>query len=173
MEKKTENLNIKEDEKKLKKELEIISDLLTNICEESSKDRDTNGLFMKFFLSKKIPSISIQNFLERLTKYSKMENNTLILILIYIDRFCDINKVRLNYFNIHKLIIASMLIAIKYNEDDYYNNTFYAKIGGVKKSEIDVLEYQFLILIDFKLYVSEELFEKYSDYIQNTNLDDD
>ena len=128
---------------------------------------------MKFFLSKKIPSISIQNFLERLTKYSKMENNTLILILIYIDRFCDINKVRLNYFNIHKLIIASMLIAIKYNEDDYYNNTFYAKIGGVKKSEIDVLEYQFLILIDFKLYVSEELFEKYSDYIQNTNLDDD
>jgi hypothetical protein len=23
-------------------------------CEESSKDRDTNGLFMKFFLSKKI-----------------------------------------------------------------------------------------------------------------------
>ena len=66
-----------------------------------------------------------------------------------------------------------MLIAIKYNEDEYYNNTFYAKIGGVKKSEIDVLEYQFLILIDFKLYVSEELFEKYSDYIQNTNLDDD
>ena len=43
MEKKTENLNIKDDEKKLKKELEIISDLLTNICEESSKDRDTNG----------------------------------------------------------------------------------------------------------------------------------
>ena len=126
MEKKTENLDIKEDERKLKKELEIISDLLTNICEESSKDRDTNGLFMKYFLSKKIPSISIQNFLERLTKYSKMENNT-----------------------------------------------FYAKIGGVKKSEIDVLEYQFLILIDFKLYVSEELFEKYSDYIQNTNLDDD
>ena len=30
----------------------------------------------------------------------------------------------------------------------------------------------FLILIDFKLYVSEELFQKYSDYIQNTNLNE-
>jgi Fe-S cluster assembly ATPase SufC len=167
MEKKTDNLNIKEDEKKLKKELEIISDLLTNICEESSKDRDTNGLFMKFFLSKKIPSISIQNFLERLTKYSKMENNTLILILIYIDRFCDINKVRLNYFNIHKLIIASLIVSIKYNEDYYYSNKIYAKICGISREEINKLEIEFLKLLEFNLFVDDEIYFQYSDFILN------
>jgi hypothetical protein len=164
--------NFNEKEKKIFKELEVISDLLTNICEESTQNYDSNNNKIKYFLSKKIPSISIQNFLERLTKYSKIESNTLILILIYIDRFCDANKIRLNYFNIHKLILASMLVSIKYNEDDYFSNKFYAKVGGVSKNEIDTLEYAFLILIDFKLYVSEELFKKYSDYIQNTNLNE-
>ena len=59
---------------------------------------------MNTFVSKKIPPICINNYLERLVKYTKMENSTLVLILVYIDRLCDLNKIRLNYFNIHKYI---------------------------------------------------------------------
>lgn len=59
-------------------------------------------VIIKPFLSKKVPGITIKNYLERLVKYSKIENTTLVLILIYIDRVCDLNKIRLNYFNIHK-----------------------------------------------------------------------
>ena len=62
-----------------------------------------------------------------------------------------------------------MLVAIKYNEDDYFSNSFYAKVGGVTKKEIDTLEYEFLSLIDFNLYVSEELFIKYYEYIKNVD----
>ena len=167
--KKDPTIEIDENEshKNTSKELSIIADLLTDICEESTTNKDTNGPIIKPFISKKIPSVSIKSYLDRLAKYSKIENNTLLLILIYIDKVCDINKIRLNYFNIHKMILASMLIAIKYNEDDYYSNSFYAKVGGVTKSEIDVLEYEFLVLIDFNLYVSDDLFLKYYDYIKN------
>ena len=165
-------LNIVNDNSEMQKALITMADLLTDICEESSKDKDTNNKYIKPFLSKKIPSISIKQYLERLLSHTKMEISTLILILIYIDKICRNNNFRLNYFNIHKLIITSMLVSIKYNEDDYFSNKFYAKVGGVSKNEIDTLEYAFLILIDFKLYVSEELFQKYSDYIQNTNLNE-
>ena len=152
--------------RKIPKELIIISDLLTDICEESTSNKDTNGPIIKHFISKKIPSVSIRSYLERL---SKIENNTLLLILIYIDRVCEINKFRLNYFNIHKMILGGMLVAIKYNEDDYFSNSFYAKVGGVTKKEIDTLEYEFLSLIDFNLYVSEELFIKYYEYKKNVD----
>ena len=167
--KKEPEIHIDENEsyKSTSKELSIIADLLTDICEESTTNKDTNGPIIKPFISKKIPSVSIKSYLERLAKYSKIENNTLLLILIYIDKVCDINKIRLNYFNIHKMILASMIIAIKYNEDDYFSNSFYAKVGGVSKSEIDVLEYEFLVLIEFNLYVSDDLFLKYYDYIKN------
>ena len=154
-----------------RKAIEIISDLLTGICEESNKNKDNNSSFIKPFLSKKIPSISICDFLERIVKYTKMQDSTLMLILIYIDRFCEINYVNLNFFNIHKLIIASMIVAIKYNEDNILNNEFYAKVGGVSKKEIDILEYEFLSLIEFSLYVDEETFHQYDRYVQNSNFD--
>ena len=57
------------------------------------------------------------------------------------------------------------MIALKYNEDDYFTNEFYAKVGGVTKKEIDKLEYEFLIRTEYKLFVSGEVFEKYNNYL--------
>ena len=150
--------------------LHTVSQLLTDICEESPQEIDHNTIkIIKPFISKKIPQISIEDFMKRLLKYSKMESSTLILILIYIDRVCFFGKFQLNYYNIHKLILASMVVSIKYNEDDYFSNKFYAKVGGVTKEELDKLEYEFLSLIDFSLFVDEDLFSKYYDYIKTFN----
>ena len=100
-----------------------------------------------------------------------MQDSTLMLILIYIDRFCEMNYINLNFFNIHKLIIASMIVAIKYNEDNILKNEFYAKVGGVSKKEIDILEYEFLSLIEFSLYVDEETFQQYDRFVENINFE--
>ena len=166
------NLNIVNDNSEMQKALITMTDLLTDICEESSKDKDTNNKLIKPFISKKIPSISIENYLGRLVIHTKMEISTLILILIYIDKICKNNKFRLNYFNIHKLIVTSMLISIKYNEDDFFSNSFYAKVGGVSITELNHLEYEFLSLIDFDLYVDDDLYSKYSNYILSVNIDE-
>ena len=166
------NLNIINDDSEIHNALITMADLLTDICEESSKDKDTNNKLIKPFLSKKIPSISIEKYLVRLVSHSKMEISTLILILIYIDKICKNNKFRLNFFNIHKFIVTSMLVSIKYNEDDFFSNSFYAKVGGVSIRELNHLEYEFLSLIDFDLYVDDDLYSKYSNYILSVNIDE-
>ena len=66
-----------------------------------------------------------------------------------------------------------MIIAIKYNEDEYYSQKFYAKIGGVTLAEICNLEYNFLSLINYNLFVNDNLFGKYNDFILSTDSDDD
>lgn len=58
-----------------------------------------------------------------------------------------------------------MLVAIKYNEDDYFSNEFYAKVGGIKMIEMNKLEYEFLLLIEFNLFVNEDVFNKYNSYL--------
>lgn len=68
-------------------------------------------------------------------------------------------------FIIFRLILASALVSIKYNEDHFFSNSFYAKVGGVTKKEIDKLEYEFLSLIDFSLYVDDIIFNKYNNYL--------
>ena len=114
-------------------------------------------------MTKVIPSISIEDYMMNLFIYTKINESTIILILIYIDRFCNLNNVSLSYYNIHKIILAAMISAIKYNEDNIYSMNFYAKLGGISTVELNLLEYKFLTMIHFSVFVEEELFTKYKD----------
>ena len=54
-----------------------------------------------------------------------------------------------------------MVIAIKYNEDNFYSSEVYAKLGGLSVPELNYLEFQFLIQIKFSLFIEKDLFDKY------------
>ena len=122
------------------------------------------------FSSSIIPNISIEEYLIRIQTYANIEKNTLILSLIYIDRLCKIASITLTYYNIHRILFISILISIKYNEDQYYNNKYYAEIAGVKLKELNTLEYAFLHKTQFRLFVNDETFKKYKLYLDNFNL---
>lgn len=96
-----------------------------------------------------------------------MENSTTILTLIYADRVCALSGLLLHPHNIHRIILACCLLAIKYNEDDYYANDYYAEVGGVSLEEINVLEYNCISMLNFNLFVEEEIFNKYINYLKN------
>ena len=148
--------------------IENISDLLCHICNENTNkyNNENNNRLEKYFLSIN-PSISVKDYLERLYKYTKINSSTIVMILIYIDRLCNINKLKLTYSIIHKLILSSMVVAIKYNEDKYYPMKFYAKLGGISLLELNFLELYFISLINFNLFIKKELFDKYNDYISS------
>ncbi len=63
-----------------------------------------------------------------------------------------------------------MLIAIKYNEDDYYSNSFYAKVAGITLNEVNSIEMEFLKLINFSLYVHDDAYNKYSEYLRRYRI---
>ena len=146
--------------------INAISLTLSTIIEENKKLPNYKEILMKqskmIFSSKTIPNISIYDYLIRIQTYSVVEKSTLILSLIYIDKLCQICKLTLTFYNIHRIVFAAILIAIKYNEDNFYDNKYYAEIAGVKLKELKLIEYQFVDLIDFNLYVSDELFNKYN-----------
>ena len=161
-------------EKRISRKANIIAKLLTDICEEGKTNSETNLLLIKPFISKKIPSITINDYIDRLLKYSKVSEEIFILVLIYIDLLNRKYKINLNYNNIHKLILASFVVTVKFHEDEHYSLKYYAKLGGISLKEIINLEYVFLTLLDFRLYISEELFQKYNNYLLNLeNSDDD
>ena len=161
-------------EKRISRKANIIAKLLTDICEEGKTNSEANLLLIKPFISKKIPSITINDYIDRLLKYSKVSEEIFILVLIYIDLLNRKYKINLNYNNIHKLILASFVVTVKFHEDEHYSLKYYAKLGGISLKEIINLEYAFLTLLDFRLYISEELFQKYNNYLLNLeNSDDD
>jgi len=64
----------------------------------SSKDEKSSASFW----AKKPPSISILGYFERIVKYSLIEDSTIIISLIFIDRLCEISNIQLNKHNIHR-----------------------------------------------------------------------
>ena len=118
------------------------------------------------FSSKKIPKISISEYIQRIIEYTEIENSSLIMSLIYLDRIC-IKDIMITELNIHLFLLMSLIISIKINEDLIYDNNYYSKVAGISIKEFNQLESEFLKLINFKLYISEEEFLKYKFYLEH------
>ena len=170
---KNKNGNDKEKEEPKVKNLKLInsiSNALTTILEENKKLDNYKEILKKqskmVFSANSIPNISINDYLTRIQLYSGIEKSTLILSLIQIDHICKKTELILSYYNIHRLLFTAVLISIKFNEDTYYDNKFYSEIAGVKLKELKMLEYTFMELNDFNIFINHKEYEQYKKYLE-------
>jgi hypothetical protein len=127
---------------------------------------DIYQLYVKsdiFFLNH-IPQISIEDYIKRILKYTQMNISSLILAIIYIDKMCEKNSYILCFNNIHRLILSSCLLSIKFNEDITFHNDLYARISGESVENVNKLEYELYVLLNFSLFVDYNYYEKYFEY---------
>ena len=141
--------------------LKEIDNTLTQIISEKKNSKNQNDIFSHG----RVPKIPLFDYLLRIQKYTRIDNSTIIMALIYIDRVCIRKGLTLTNYNIHRLLFTSILISIKFNEDIIYDNLLYSKIGGIHVAELNKLEHEFLKMIGFSLFVSEEVYKKYYTYL--------
>ena len=151
--------------------IKSVSQTLTAIIKNSKKMKNYKEIVKKqskvVFSASSAPEISLEDYLIRIQTYSNMEKSTLILSLIYIDRFCQKSNMTLTCYNIHRILFSSILSSIKYNEDTYYDNKYYSEIAGVKLKELKSMEYYFMSIIDFNFYVNDDDYKKYDKYLNS------
>ena len=151
--------------------IKSISKALVTILEDNKKLSDYKQINIiqskMIFNGNSIPKISIYDYLNRIQYYSSIEIPTLICSLIYIDRICQIAGITLTYYNIHRIVFAAILTSIKYNEDVFFDNNYYAQIAGIRNKELKLIEFHFLELLDFNLFIKNEQYYKYKKYLEN------
>jgi len=115
------------------------------------------------FHSSKPPAISVKCYLEdRILKYGGCSEETFILALIYMDQVVQFNPdFVISSLNVHRLLITAIMLASKFFDDVYYNNAYYARVGGISNSEVNSLEMEMLRMISFSLFVSQEQYTEY------------
>lgn len=59
------------------------------------------------------------------------------------------------------------MISAKFFDDQYYNNAYYAKVGGVPCKEMNSLEVEFLFLTNFSLFVTYDTYKQYHTELRN------
>ena len=159
----TNNINDEEEEEMLSERIKnfakSISIIINELIDSNSKNENENENKNDIFETKGIPDISLYEYLIRIISYSNCEENTLILSLIYIDKISKIKQ--LNKFNIYKILFTSILISLKFYEDEIFTNSYYSQIAGVSEKELIIMEYDFYILLNFNLFIKEEIFNTF------------
>ncbi|CDS04069.1 hypothetical protein LRAMOSA07024 [Lichtheimia ramosa] len=119
------------------------------------------------FHARSIPSISIHAYLSRILKYCPCANECFLAILVYFDRLSKASRqpLRIDSYNIHRLVISAIMVSSKLLSDVFFTNTRYAKVGGLPVSELNVLEVQFIVLNDYALFVSVDELQNYGDQL--------
>lgn len=130
-----------------------------------------------------IPGISLHAYLTRVLKYCPVTNEVFLSLLVYFDRIArkanNLQKKKkekdeneeseqlfvMDSYNIHRLIILGITVSSKFFSDIFYKNLRYAKVGGLPLEELNYLELQFLLLLDFKLMISVEDLQNYGDLL--------
>lgn len=146
----------------------IISAIVNNLYEimEENKQMGNDLLNIKdnLFYLEQIPNISLDYYIMHLFKYTNMSISSLILAVIYIDQFCEKFRYALTIHNIFRILLIFVYISLKLNEDFIIKSEFYAKIAGVSIKDLNALEYQMCVAMNFDFYIKDDYYQQYFAY---------
>ncbi|XP_052155894.1 cyclin-P3-1 [Oryza glaberrima] len=124
---------------------------------DSNKIKDSSTIFH----GHRAPDLSIKLYAERIFKYSECSPSCFVLALIYMERYLQQPHVYMTSLSVHRLLITSVVVAAKFTDDAFFNNAFYARVGGISTVEMNRLELDLLFNLDFRLKVDLETFGSY------------
>nr|XP_043609717.1 cyclin-P3-1-like isoform X2 [Erigeron canadensis] len=151
------NLGLKETFKQNHGNPKVLS-LLSSLLERSVQMNETilettqTKDVLTIFHGSRAPALTIKEYIDRIFKYSRCSPSCFVVARVYMDRFIQYGNVNLTSLSVHRLLITSIMLAAKFIDDAFYNNAYYAKVGGVTTAELNRLEMKFLFGLDFRLH---------------------
>ncbi|KAJ3185809.1 hypothetical protein HDU85_001178 [Gaertneriomyces sp. JEL0708] len=139
--------------------------------------------YLTRFHARTIPSIDVHGYVARILKYAPCGNECFLAVLVYLERLVpDEQRVlmrgytgkrgnegedaveglrepklmRVDSYNVHRLLIAGIVVAVKFLSDVFFTNRHMSKVGGLPVTELNSLELEFLTLHNFNLNVAPE-----------------
>lgn len=109
------------------------------------------------FDATEVPKISLKDYAARIAKFSGVTEECFVLSFVYLDRLVVRNpEFVITNLNVHRLLITSIVVAAKFQDDDYYSNEYFARVGGVSTKELMDLETHLLKMLGWNAHVSKE-----------------
>lgn len=114
------------------------------------------------FHSQVVARMTALEYLTRIAGFFQCSDQCLVLSLVYVDRVVKRNRdFVVSPWSMHRVIFTSVMVAVKFWDDTYFSNSFYAKIGGVTLKECCALEAQFLQFVGWRLAVEPLEYDTY------------
>jgi hypothetical protein len=112
------------------------------------------------FFSKSIPKISLEDYMNRIQQFCPLSTGVWLAAGSYILRLCVIDKsVPLTHRTMHRLVLASLVAAMKALEDHRWPQARFAGVGGVDQLALSRLELcvEFLLSFDMQFFSLQQM----------------
>ena len=131
------------------------------------KKKQSRGINEPFY-NKTIPALSLNKYLIRIIKYTECENNTLIVAYLYIIKLIQKENFVLGINNVYRLLLGAVVLAKKVLEDIKFDNSYYCDIGGISNNDLNLIEYNLFIRLNFNVNLKKENVDKIYEQIYKT-----
>ena len=163
------NINIEE----LKKEIKRMKNE-ENIVKINEIKEDNNLFYMimdlysfnlENYLKKRDKSLSINEIKEILLQLNKILKKLNEENIIYGN--LKLSNILINLDEINKISIKLCYYdSIKFYEDKIFSNSYYSQKADVSEKELIIMEYDFFILLNFNLFIKEEIFNTFKNALE-------
>ena len=83
-------------------------------------------------------------------------------MVYYIDRLCAMyREFNINSLTVHRFLITAATVAAKGLSDAFWSNMNYARVGGVRVAELNLLELEFLSRLEWRIVPDPEVLVAY------------
>jgi len=139
----------------------LISSMLMELIRYNDTIPLRDGHLTRFH-SRAAPTISVLDYLQRLTTHATLSPPILLSMVFYIDRLCALYPAfTISSLTVHRFLITSATVASKGLSDSFWTNKTYARVGGVKLKELALLELEFLWRVEWRIVPRPEVLEDY------------
>jgi hypothetical protein len=119
---------------------------------------------LTYFHSADIPKISIYDYISRIVNYANMSTESVVQALgviyyLYINNIKGRSSFTVVKHTVHRLILTALVVSAKVFDDLHINNERFAHLGGISLKELNRLEIEYLILINFELRMDVSTYE--------------
>eukprot|EP00756_Hemistasia_phaeocysticola_P030505 Hpha_TRINITY_DN16295_c1_g1::TRINITY_DN16295_c1_g1_i1::g.14932::m.14932 len=142
--------------------LKVIAAVLESVVRESPAHQPATH-----FDARRRPTVPLHDYLRRWMRYTRCGVVCVIVSVMLIDKVCMASGMPLTAINVHRFLLAALTTACKWHNDIPFLNSHYAQVGGVPIEELNGLERQLLMLLDFKLSVSAADLDTYVKMFRN------
>jgi hypothetical protein len=108
--------------------------------------------------------MQLSDYVSHVHWFSECSGPCLVLALLYLDRVLSKDaKVVFNGETSHRLFLTSLVVALKFHDDDFvpYPNACYAEVGKVCVDDLNIMEKHFCKSIGWQFHVTPEEYTEY------------
>ncbi|KAG4035612.1 hypothetical protein MFRU_001g03810 [Monilinia fructicola] len=148
----------------------LIASMIAELIQRNDVLPLQSGVLTRFH-SRSPPGISVLDYLQRIAKHATLKPPILLSMVYYIDRLCaSYPAFTVTTLTVHRFLITAATVASKGLSDSFWNNSTYARVGGVKVTELALLELEFLHRVDWKIVPNPEtLIDYYKGLIERND----